>query len=171
MKNNNENLQRLLQQFVNESEAKQMASDITDADRLFDQHPAPAVSADTLQAVQDNVKSRLHRRKHLISEIKWISGVAAIVITTLVAGLYILYSDNPMEREMAGFIPSDSSWKILSVSSETSLAEIEEELTNLSERMDTMDNEDYEPINPIRYELMELEEIEILADNTDFWKG
>lgn len=171
MKNKNEHLEQLLRQFVDQDQVRQMADDIHSGDRLFDAHPAPSVRPETLAAVQQNAQHQLRHTHRVHSRMQWVA--AAAVVALLLAGLLALYtptndlSPNPFGPLAAG------EWHLNQNlgGMDQSLAEIENELSSLTEVIDTMDTGTYEPINPLQLEWIELEEIEAMASSTEFWKG
>ncbi len=184
MKHNNENLEQLLQQFVDETQAQKMMDDIHEADRLFDAHPAPAVDADTLEALRHSVRHQVKRHHRRHARRHWV-GIAAIAAVLLV-GLFTMYSgdpDSPIHTttpiEKVAHAPAGSMLDVLDVTPwalndnplDALLAEIRSELGNLADAINTMDTGTYEPVNPLRFELIELEELEAVADSSEFWKG
>ncbi len=173
MKDNNQNLEHLLRQFVDNAEAEHMADDIRQADRLFDNYQAPSVQPETIAAVQLNVRRQLKHTRHMHRRRQWI-GIAAVVAIFLI-GLFVLNApDATTTSRQATFTTFKATeWGLNSNLHvmDQSLAEIENELGSLAETIEALDTGTYEPVNPLRLELIQLEEIEAMTSTTEFWKG
>lgn len=177
MKYKNENLEQLLNQFVDQSRSQSMAEDIRQADRLMDRYPVGSVRPQTIEQIKQSVRHERLKHRRLYSEIKWISSVAAIVFIVLFAGLYAVFSGNENktvvpEGGFAQAVAFKGYWSDIPYE-DSVVIEIDQELTNVAEMLDTVEMETFEPVHTIQVELieMELDEIESLTENTEFWKG
>ncbi len=170
MNHKNENLEQLLRQFVNEAQARDMADDIRQADTLFEKYPAPSADRETIEAIHHNVGRQLELNRRLHTKLPYFSAAAVAVI--LLAGMLILRSDikrmnntHPLQA-----VAANEFWSELN-SFETSMADIDSEISNLSETINTMDSGTFEPFNPLKLNITELDEIESITNSTEFWKG
>lgn len=168
--NKNENLEQLLRQFIDESQAGPMAAEIERGDRLFDSHPAPAVSRRLQQAVCAGMHRQIQHEHRVHLYRRWFS--IATVAALLMIGLFVLQSDNdrPFERpiEKPYLAAAAGEWRL---TEKVPLTDIQRELGRLSEEINTLDSKTYESVNPLRFDLLELEQIEAITSNTEFWKG
>ena len=165
----NENLERLLRQFVDQAQAHQAAGDIEHADDIFDTNPAPSVSRETISQVKQKVQYQLEHAERIHSKIKWLS--AAAVVAILLTGLLVLHSNTENFSETPIHIAQN---KIIRPgdfdAADVSTTEIENEITRLLEAVENIGADPYEPVNTLQLNLTELEN-ELMADSTEFWKG
>lgn len=170
MNQKNENLEQLLRQFVNEAQARDMADDIRQVDILFENFPAPSAAGETIETIHHNVRRQLELNQRLHTKLRYFSAAAVAVI--LLAGMFILRSDFKRMNDMHPLQVAGANefWSELN-SFETSMADIDSQISNLSETINTMDSGAFEPFNPLKLDITELDKIESLTDSTEFWKG
>ncbi|MHC4551939.1 MAG: hypothetical protein ACYSUT_04115 [Planctomycetota bacterium] len=164
-KESHDNLKQLLQQFVDHPKNREMADDIEHGDRLFEAYPAPSLQPETLEAICTNLPKRLQHEKQMHARCRW-AGVAAVA-AILVLGLLVLNTGNNRPYEATLLIVTGE-WPL---NEQSSLSDIERELSTLDETIRTMDNDTYEPVNQLRFDIVEIEEIEVDTSNAEFWKG
>ncbi len=171
MNHKNGNLEQSLQQFVNKAQARDMADDILQADSLFEDHPAPSVDRKTVNLIYQNVHHQLEQNRQLHKRLRWFSAAAVAVI--LLAGFLILQSDISRIHSKGPLQTADADIDQLETlySFESSLADIDNEITLLSEEIDAIDTATFEPFNSLQLIMSELEEIESTTNSTEFWKG
>lgn len=184
--NNKERIDQLLCQFMDRSEAETAADEIRAGDRLFAEHPAPAVSRKAIDEIHRRIakQTRMHR---LFGGLKLAGAAAAAVI--MLALLHGQQSAPLPERQpvsismpaaaqqvAAASVPeakqaiAENLWKRLA--SHESLAQIDRELTDVADSIDALRTETYgELVNTLKIDMLELEELELITANTDFWKG
>ena len=172
MKHSKENLDQLLLQFMDEAQARQFQADLRAADDLYDKHPVEPVRADALVAISKQIHANLKQRPLWIFAGKWATAAAVLAVVVL-AGLFHLFSPNPPNQQPAvkqmaqnAFTESGA---FVGFNNETH--PLERELAELSEFVDSGSLDTYESINTVTIDLMELEEMELMAENTSFWKG
>lgn len=166
----NENLEELLLQFMDRNQAIETAHEISDADRLFDLHPLPALSKDRLSSVQAKVCLVIEQRRRRALEIRWFAASAAAAV--LLAGLYILnQADKSIPHDTSGYYAVALNWNRISRSDDSPLSRIENELRDVAESMKSLSEGTFKPVNTLSLDTMELDEIESLVRNTEFWKG
>ncbi|MBL7215453.1 MAG: hypothetical protein ISS71_07220 [Phycisphaerae bacterium] len=169
MNHKKENLEQLLQRFMDEAHARQMADDIGHADYLFDTHPAPSVSRETIRAIKQNTQIRFRRNEHIPSKMKWFA--AAVVVAAILIGLFIRPSND--ENSPSSFLNIVQNNRIRLegfYTADASTAEIENEITHLLEAIEAIDMTPYEPVNTLQLNLIQIEN-ELTTDSTEFWKG
>ena len=173
MKNKNETFNKLLRQFMDESQAHEVKNDLSFADRLFSESPVPAIKPKTVVSIQSKVRHKLRHQKYLIFG-KRLTTLAAIIAVALLAGLYILHSESPEtypRLSSARTGNTTSLWYYALYAVNLDADPIGKELTHLTESIHSIGEETYEPADPFSDDLQEFEEIEFLTKNTDFWKG
>jgi hypothetical protein len=172
MTKRNEELDQLLRQFMDETHAHQAWEELEAADRLFDAYPVPAVRRKTVIAIQENLRRQLNHWDSYIAWLWRISAVAAVVGAVLLAGIYFLHnSDRDVKPFMPGVFATALDWNNNRYAEDSPLAKIENELQDVAESMQTLSVETFKPVNTLSQDMMELDEIELLANNTEFWKG
>lgn len=167
--NSHENVEQLLRRFMDSSEAGQAACDLKEGDRLFGLYPAPAVSPKAIDAVQRRVRG--HLRKHYqIRQFAATGSAAAVLAVIVLTGIYSLYIKDLQIRPQTNTF----SHKTVDIWNDLAFQDasmIESELTDVAAMLDSIRSDGFDFIGSHSIDLMELEEIEIIASNTDFWKG
>lgn len=167
MSHKNENLERLLQQFVDQAQAGQMAEDIGYADTIFDTHPAPSLSQEAVVSLKHGVQRQLKYNRN--SKIRWVRTAAIVAIGLM--GAFVLYSNvekNPgpsmsiVKNKLIGYEDF--------FSAEINTAEIEKEITALHDAVESFNAVPYEPVDTLQLDLKQIEN-ELIADSAEFWKG
>ncbi len=168
MNRNNENLEQLLRQFVDPSQAHQMAEDIEQADRLFTAHPVPSVSGRTLSRIQKNVQKQSRHIRH--AGVAWIA--AAGLAAVLLLGLYTLLNQTALQPESSSqpIAQNIRPQRNVFYVQEGSPADIEHEISRLLEAIQDASESSYESVNTIQKNLTQIEK-ELASDSQDFWKG
>ncbi|MBP8605049.1 MAG: hypothetical protein KBI46_04290 [Phycisphaerae bacterium] len=172
MMNNKEHLEELLLQFMDRKQAVEAAREISDADRLFDAQPLPALSRDRLSAVQAKIRLAIEQQRRRASEIRWFSAAASIVAAALLVGLYVLnQADKDIQIPASLYYATALDWNRMNRSDDSALSQIENELRDVAESMKSLSEDTFKPVNTLSLDTMELDEIESLVRNTEFWKG
>ena len=167
MTHKDENLQRLLQQFVDKAQAQAMADDIRYADTAFDAHPAPSLRPQSKVKLMQNVRTRFKSLRNRRIALRWFSAAAVLLV---LAGLFFYSNIKPLSQPIAGPIEHHQMRLKGFYSSELSAVDIEDDITNLSEAVENIDTGPYEPVDTIQRNLNEIEN-QLIAGNTEFWKG
>ena len=174
MKNKkDENLDRLLRQFMDDSQVCEMESDLSFSDRLFSKSSVPTIKPKTLISIRSRVHRELRHQKYLVFG-KQLAVIAAVVATALLAGLHILYPEGPATYPglpSAQTVNVDPLWNDMLYAANLNADPIAKELADLTESIHSVGEETYEPRDRLLDDLLEFEEIESLTENTDFWKG
>lgn len=177
MSKNNEQLNRLLLQLMDGPQACEFQEDLASADDLYAKHPAGHVRPQVLSEISKKVRRKLKVR-HFRMMTEWISVAAAVVIGTVLAGLFLLQSSKPVGNQPGGgqsVIIANASmshiWSDAYILNAIETDPIEKELDELSESFRSVDFETYESPDILTIDLMEIEQMERIAENTSFWKG
>ena len=173
MKNDKkENLKELFEKFLDSHKAQQAAEDIKSAGEIFQQHPAPAPSAQLLQDIKAQVAARVaaHKTATTFRRIAYrIVAVAAVIIMTFV-GIKLFEKETPAPKALALdlAIPA-TTWDSNNLAedddySATLVAEIEQiERDLLALQLDENGSNGLSVVEVLEMELNEI--------NGNFWKG
>lgn len=161
MNENKENLNELLSDIFDPAEASQIKRDIEQGDEVFRNYPAPEPNKELVDAIKVQMAGELARRR----EIKPISvvlrravAVAAVFIVIALAGL--IFFGNGDDDLSANIWQDDTQLLAL-------MAQVDEIADQIQQiRLDEFDEDDN--VDTAQWEI---EEMEMVANNTDFWKG
>ena len=167
MSNKNENLQRLLQQFVDASQAGAMADDIRYADAAFDAHPAPPAPKHTTAAVKQNVRAQLTHRQNRQRLLRVLSSAAAMLL--VVGGWLLLHNGSP-DLSPAPARPVGQANLEVFYTSDASAADLDNDISQLLDDVEAIETAPYEPVDTMQINLNEIED-QLMANSTEFWKG
>jgi hypothetical protein len=168
---NQENLRELFEKFFGAEQAKSCIEDIKKAERILREHPAPEPDDMLIANIKAEIAMRLpvaraHRIRRIIYEVV---GAAAVILLVAAVGLQLLEKDPPGGTvNYASLIPTEL-WisNDITVDDEdlavftAQIEQIEDEVTALQSGEDTGNGDST---------LVELE-MELIAINSDFWKG
>lgn len=167
----NKSLEQLLGKFMEPHQVKEAVDDIESGDRLFSDYPAPSVPEQTSRYVQWKVRNEL--RRHQTNTVLGWGTAAAAVAVILLAALYTVYDPQALPMSLPSDIAKsdNANVSIWAEHSDIRLTMIDTELTDIAESMDAIqyDTTGFAGFEAI--DLLELEELELIASNTDFWKG
>lgn len=170
MRHNNESLNELLDRFMDFAQAAQAQRDIREGDRLFEIHPV-TMRKETAGAIKARVQ-REFRKQRQASIAKW-SSLAAGIAIALLAGVQALKDEPVMPVvQKPVYVASNTQnlWSRLS-SGDSLLLVMDQELTDVANSINDIESEDAGSVNMLSIDLLEIEELEMIASNTDFWKG
>ena len=166
-----ENLRELFEKFFDAEQAKNCIEDIRKAERILREYPAPEPDDMLIANIKAEIAMRLpvaraHRIRRIIYEVV---GAAAVILLVASVGLQLLEKDPPGGTvNYAALIPTEL-WisNDITVDDEdlavftAQIEQIEDEVTALQSGEDTGNGDST---------LVELE-MELIAINSDFWKG
>lgn len=173
MKNGNEQLEKLLRQFMDDDHVRNWKEDVAAADALFEKYPARSPEQQTI----DDIKKRVHhaiKHRRRWNAAKWCTAVAAVVAAALLPGLLRLPTGSTPNQGAApvAITGQDELWtdSLYALSVETD--PIEREMAELLEFIQS-DNLSgiYGPVNTINLDSQKIEEVESLAETATFRKG
>lgn len=168
---NQENLRELFEKFFDAEQAESCVEDIKKAEQIFREHPAPEPDDMLIANIKAQIAMRLqasktHRIRRIIYEVV---GAAAAILIVAAVSLQLFQKDPPGGTvNYASLIPTEI-WisNDISVDDEdlavftAQIEQIEDEMQALQSGEDTGNGDST---------LVELE-MELIAINSDFWKG
>ncbi len=172
-KQNDENLEQLLEKFLGTEEAQKAAKEIRQGEELFAQHPAPELDERQLASLKAQISARLSKPRATFSAARVfkIAGVAAAVIIFGWVGLQFFELSRPeprIERTVAveGVRRTWSGWDETEV--DTEMAGLVEEIDQIESSIFALRLGEQDSANGTILADIETEMVEI--DNV-FWKG
>jgi hypothetical protein len=166
MKETSQDIQKILEQFMDARTAGQMAEDIQRADELMSAAGAVKVREETVTAIRDKVHRRLAVRKIRIVRIrieKFVTAAAAIIIVAVLVGVFF-NSQRPV-------IPGGVTLTASSIWNDTDVSALKGKVETLSSQMDKVDQTAVQWLDENSGLTVEVENLEEVALNTEFWKG
>ena len=161
MNENKENLNELLSDFFDPAEASQIKRDIEQGDEVFRNYPAPEPNKELVDAIKVRMADELARRrdrKPISVLLRRAVAVAAVFIVISLAGL--IFFGNGDDDIYANIWQDDTQLLTL-------MAQVDEIADQIQQiRLDEFGEDDDADIAQ-----WEIEEMEMVANNTDFWKG
>ena len=161
MNENKENLNELLSDFFDPAEASQIKRDIEQGDEVFRNYPAPEPNKELVDAIKVRMAGELARRrerKPVSVVLRRAVAVAAVFIVISLAGL--IFFGNGDDDIYANIWQDDTQLLAL-------MAQVDEIADQIQQiRLDEFGEDDDADIAQ-----WEIEEMEMVANNTDFWKG
>jgi len=159
-------LRELLKRLMAPSEAGPIEQDIRSGDRLFDVHPAPQITPETLAAIKHQITVQLgtsHRPAH--SFYRYIAAAAVIAVTLI--GFFGRSNRETPGVSYASLIPT-AIWESEDLASDDAeLAYFRSELRHIETQMQALEAGDGELVAAGSLDEVELELIRI---DTQFWK-
>jgi len=169
MENNRdkENLNELFERFFNEKDAKEAVEDIRAGEKILRENPAPEPCEELIAGIKSEIgSSLLHRRARVLRRMMYKAAVAAalIIISTIAISLF----EQDKGRVQAEIIPSEI-WDSEDImADDLNLAYFITEIEQIENDILAIESGDYGGISD--YEIDNLE-MELIAIDTDFWKG
>jgi hypothetical protein len=181
MKNTTDNLNELLQRFVDASLAETMAEDIRQGDAMLDRYPGPFLSPEATMRLRlrlRTVRAKRHRRTLLLGCTS-AAAAAVAVIVVMVGWTEQNMPSVPLEsKPIAQVLPHElpgftlNLWDdTLHSESDESFAAIRSELDNIAEAMEAVRIENTEFYKEHYRRSRDIEQINTKAQKVEFWKG
>ncbi|MCE5186363.1 MAG: hypothetical protein LLF76_09585 [Planctomycetaceae bacterium] len=168
--NGKENIDQLLRRFMTGTDAAQAAREIRAGDEVFRTHPAPEISADLLHSIQLRAAAQL-KREQVHRRAFW-GSAAAVAAVALLTGIYWLTAAKPSPSARRTYVASTGVDLLSKLKlHDAMLSTMDAELTDLAKSMNEVQKDVPYHEDCLSIDLLELEELELLASNTDFWKG
>lgn len=163
-----ENLTGLLRQFMDESTARAAQEDIKTGERIMEGYPAPAPTARTLSTIRAlTAAAALRRRRRIRIFRSAMAAAAAVVMTVLIS----LYGRNPTGRpgvSFASIIPAAVWDSDDPAADDLDLVYFTSEIRQIEAQMQDLESGDTEIRGKKTLDELELE---LMAMETEFWKG
>ena len=169
---NKENLKNLFEKFLNSKEAEKAADDIRKGEQMLRKYPAPEPDRGLIADIKTEVTAGLLRKKTnaFRKTVYKVTAVAAavIIITAISVRLFEKGAGVP-EKVIAGAVIPEAIWESEDLADDDAdlailaaeIEQIEEEI--LASRLGENGGNGGEDITEL--------EIELIAINSDFWKG
>jgi len=163
-----ENLTELLKRFMDDSAARAAQADIEEAERVLEAHPAPAPSPETLLTVRSLMVAAATRRRRRIHVFRAAVAAAAAVVLTVLAARYGDTSIDQPGVNIASIIPA-AVWESRDiVADDLDLVYFTSQIRQIETQMRDIETEDVAPRNS---DVLDDLEVELIAIETEFWKG
>lgn len=163
-----ENLTELLKRFMDDSAARAAQTDIEEAERVLEAHPAPAPSPETLSTVRSLMVAAATRRRRRIHVFRAAVAAAAAVVLTVLAGRYGDTSIDQPRVNIASIIPA-AVWESRDIAADDlDLVYFTSQIRQIETQMRDIETEDVAPRNS---DVLDDLEVELIAIETEFWKG
>lgn len=164
-----ENLKELISNFFGSAQGSQIKRDIELGDEIFRRYPAPRPREKALGTVRNRIAVELARKKRtsavFLTFVK-ISAVAAVVIVTALAGLMFFASDSGDIPVLAKHI-----WQDDTLEADPQLLTLKAQVDEIADQIQQIRLDELGEYDDADTAQWEIEEMEMVANNTDFWKG
>jgi len=169
MKNGNEQLDRLLRQFMDENHIHDLKQDLSFADKLFAAHPVPAVRQETLTSIQNKIQRELIQRRYWKAG-KWVAAAAVILLVALLSSQHVVNIDNKTKSFSTKIYNGDDLWRDDFYVVNSDVDPIERELMELANSIHAVHLGTYNTTDTFSIDMMELQEIEDFTENGSLGK-
>ena len=162
----NDNLRELLGAFMSPEEARKASEDVRAADEVMMRHPAPEPSLEVLLRIKARGAAELARRRRVRVWRKYaVEVVAAAAVLAVVGSVGLKFFQSPSVTYLPRAI-----WEADSiVEADSNLAYISTEIDQIQEQFRAILSPPKQEDASVN-ELYEME-MELIAMETDFWKG
>lgn len=171
MKETRKQLNKLIRDFYDESEAMQIARDIEEADRLLTACDAPRPRTEVIEQIKQRMirRSAATHRKIILLRSMFTAAAACLIIGTGVLWMMGIHPSPAPPGNTAGFAVQNE--VLQDFFSDDTSARIATDVDEISDALYTVDTSIWD--SPWEEELNTVEEIEEmdLLTNNDFWKG
>lgn len=169
MIDNKENLKELVSNFFGSAQASQIKRDIELGDEIFRKYPAPRPSEKVLGTIRNRIAVELahsKRTRAVFLTLGKVAAVAAVVIVTALAGLMFFASDSGDMPALAKHI-----WHDDTLEADTQLLALKAQVDEIADQIQQIRLDESGEDDDVDIAQWEIEEMEMVANNTDFWKG
>lgn len=159
-----ENLDKLLLSFFDPAQGSQIKRDIEQGDEVFCKYPGPAPDEELVVAIKRGISDELARkreRKPVFVVLSRAVAVAAVFIILTLAGLMFFTSDSGDTRPLAQDIWQD----------DLQLLDLKAQVDEIADQIRQIRLDEFGDDDDVDFAQWEIEDMEMVANNTDFWKG
>jgi|GEM_PF-4455160 hypothetical protein len=171
MKENQQQLDTLLRQFVNEPAAREMAEDIRHMDNLLSSLASHKISQQTLSSVKTRVRQRL-AEKHS-NPVRWrmrLKLISAAAVILLVAG--VAFFITPRQTEISPPSPIVSyTWNDGAESENDPVDSLLTRIEMAAGQLDSVHGQTSSWFEEDNSLTIEIQDAQTLVADTDYWKG
>ena len=166
---NKENLKELFEKFVGAEQAERIADDIRKAEQILSEYPAPAPDDVLIADIKAQIAEALpHGQVNVFRRIAYKTAIVAAAVIVIAAISVRLFDKGPVEVTYASMIP-DAIWESSDISADyVELAILNAEIEQIEG--EAMALELGENGGNGQADVAEIE-MELIAINSDFWKG
>jgi len=161
---NKENLDKLLLGFFDPAQASQIKRDIEQGEEAFCKYPGPVPDKELVLAIKRRTADELARKrdsKPVFAVLSQAVAVAAVFIILALGGLMFFASDSGDTTPLAQDIWQD----------DQQLLDLKAQVDEIADQIRQVRLDEFEDDDDVDFAQWEIEEMEIIANNTDFWKG
>jgi hypothetical protein len=161
---NKENLNELLLSFFDPAEASQIKREIELGEEVFWKYPGPVPDEELVLAIKRRIAGELARkreRKPVFVVLSRAVAVAAVFIILALGGLMFFTSDSGDTRPLAQDIWQD----------DLQLLDIKAQVDEIADQIRQIRLDEFGDDDDVDFAQWEIEDMEMVAHNTDFWKG
>lgn len=163
-----ENLTELLRRFMEDSEAQVVQADIEAADRILEAHPAPLPSSGTLSTINILMLAAAARRRRRVRVFRAAVAAAAAVILTVLIGQYDRSPTSRPGVSFASILPT-AIWESHDLAADdVDLVYFTSEIRQIEAQMHAIEAGETEIRGSNAVDELEME---LIAIETEFWKG
>ncbi len=160
-----EQLRNLIGQFYEPEKARQMASEIEQAERRIADFPSPQLRPERLQAIKNQCARELRSKRTHYWQIA--SAVAACLLAA--SALLLFRTHRGVSHETSPVLANaERTWQEVMADDEQFIAEVSDELDSISDQLIELQTAQWDLPAPWQQDLWELEDSII---GTSFWKG
>jgi hypothetical protein len=169
---NEENLKNLFEKFLNSKEAEKAVDDIRKGEQVLREYPAPEPDRELIADIKAEIaEAVLHSKTNAFRRMVYKTAVvaAAVIIVTAISVRIFEKGGGEPERVIAGSVIPESLWESEDLAADdTDLAILADEIEQiegdiLTVKLDENGGNGGEDLTEL--------EIELIAINSDFWKG
>jgi hypothetical protein len=163
-----ENLTELLRRFMDDSAAHSVQADIDAAEKLLEAHPAPAPSPAALTAIKVRMVATAVRRHRRVRIFRAAVAVAAAMLLTVLIGQFDRTPTGRPGISFASIIPT-AVWESHDLTADDlDLVYFNSEIRQIEAQMQAIEAGEAEQDGSDSVDELELE---LIAIETEFWKG
>ena len=170
MDKNKQNLDELLNAFMDAPQAAKAAKDIRTGRRIFKDNPAPLPEPDVIAAVKSRVASRLRAHNKHKAFRRMIYKTAAVAAIIVVATVAIKFGEH--KKIAPANISAAVMWHMWDdenlLADDLNLAGLTKKIEEIADNLTQTESDEYDYDTDVDFEELETE---MIAMNVDFWKG
>ncbi len=172
MKEDKNELKSLIEQFMDSQEAAQMAQEIEEAQEMLAAMPAPRLSDPSLEALKQRVSRRLAvpaRTVRPAATIRfYLSAAAALILATVG---WVVFSNQKTEIPTDLLASAAHIWEDSSASDDNPVNTLMAKIEAVAGQVESIQDKPLKWFEDDSNLSTEIESLEVIASNTDFWKG
>jgi len=172
MKEDKNELKSLIEQFMDSQEAAQMAQEIEEVQEMLAAMPAPRLSDPSLEALKQRVSRRLAVPARTIrpaAAIRFYLSAAATLILATVG--WVVLSNQKTETPTDLLASAAHIWEDSTTSDDNPVSTLMAKIEAVAGQVESIQDKPLKWFEDDSNLSTEIESLEVIASNTDFWKG